>query len=118
MKFLVGKWKILPKTGIEIATLNKHQLQIAQSIVDEVISTYRPEISKAYLDNIDIKQLYFSWFGGIEQGEPHYYRLEGPDFFFEYDLVQNNGNHVHTVWRSKAGDFGQDLLMQHHQQDH
>jgi len=23
------------------------------------------------------------------------------------------GNHVHAVWRSKAGDFGGDLLKKH-----
>jgi hypothetical protein len=28
------------------------------------------------------------------------------------------GNHVHTVWRSKSGDFGGDLLMQHRAESH
>jgi len=79
---------------------------------------YRPEISRSYLQQIDVNELRFVWFGGTTDGDPHYYRLEGPDFWFEYDLVQGMGNHVHAVWRSKSGDFGGDLLMQHHQQDH
>jgi hypothetical protein len=82
------------------------------------VTTHRPEIARAYLQQIDVNELRFVWFGGSTDGEAHYYRLEGPDFFFEYDLVQNNGNHVHAVWRSKQGDFGTDLLLQHRQQEH
>ncbi len=106
-------WKDLPQIGIAISSLNDAQKAITQSIVDEVVSTYRPEISDAYLQQIDINEIRFSWFGGTEDGDPHYYRLDSPDFFFEYDLVQGNGNHVHAVWRSKDGDYGTDLLMQH-----
>ena len=32
--------------------------------------------------------------------------LQGADFVFEYDNVQDNGNHVHSVWRNKSEDFG------------
>jgi hypothetical protein len=32
---------------------------------------------------------------------------------FEYDNAQGNGNHVHEVWRSRGGDFGEDLLRRH-----
>jgi hypothetical protein len=28
------------------------------------------------------------------------------------------GNHVHTVWRSKNGDYGSDFLTQHHAEAH
>lgn len=111
-------WKSLPEIGIAIAELSRRQKQIAQRIVNEVIGAYRPELSRAYLQRVDINELRFSWFGSVDEEGPHYYRLDGPDFFFEYDLVQNNGNHVHTVWRSKHGDFGADLLLQHHQEAH
>jgi hypothetical protein len=39
--------------------------------------------------------------------------VQGKDFVFEYDNAQGNGNHVHEVWRSRAGDFGDDLLRRH-----
>jgi hypothetical protein len=70
------------------------------------------------LNQVDINDLNFTWMGSTSDGEAHYWRLDGPDFFFEYDLVQSNGNHVHAVWRSKDGDFGEDLLMQHRQESH
>jgi hypothetical protein len=111
-------WKSLPPQGIPVAELDASQKDLAQRILDEVVTTYRPEISESYLAQIDVNDLRFVWFGGTSDGEAHYYRLEGPDFFFEYDLVQGGGNHVHAVWRSKNGDFGADLLLQHRMQDH
>ena len=41
------------------------------------------------------------------QGQPHYYRIQGPRLLIEYDNVQNGANHVHSVWRDPEGDFGQ-----------
>ena len=32
-----------------------------------------------------------------------------------YDYVQQNANHVHSVWRDFKGDFGQDMLAEHYQ---
>ncbi|HEY6709317.1 MAG TPA: DUF3500 domain-containing protein [Actinomycetota bacterium] len=51
--------------------------------------------------------LRFAWAGGPEPGQPHYYRVQGPRLLIEYDNVQNGVNHVHSVWRDPAGDFGQ-----------
>jgi len=111
-------WKSLPASGITISSLDAQQKQLVQHILDEVVTVYRPEIAQSYLAQVDINTLNFTWLGSIENGAPHYWRLDGADFFFEYDLVQGNGNHVHTVWRSKEGDFGADLLMQHRQESH
>ncbi|MDQ5980485.1 MAG: hypothetical protein QG602_3462, partial [Verrucomicrobiota bacterium] len=37
----------------------------------------------------------------------------GPTLLIEYDNTQNDGNHVHSVWRDFAGDFGRDLIGEH-----
>lgn len=112
------EWKALPPQGIAVSELNAQQKDLVQRLLDEVVTTYRPEISQSYLQQIDVNALRFVWFGGTNDGDAHYWRLEGSDFFFEYDLVQGSGNHVHTVWRSKNGDFGDDLLMQHRAEAH
>jgi hypothetical protein len=111
-------WKTLPAQGIAVSALDAPQKDLVQRILDEVVTAYRPEISAAYLAQIDVNDLRFVWFGGTNDGDAHYYRVEGPDFFFEYDLVQGNGNHVHAVWRSKDGDFGGDMLLQHRAGSH
>jgi hypothetical protein len=61
-------------------------------------------------------QIHFAWAGGLEVGQPHYYRIQGPAFLMEYDNTQNNANHVHTVWRDLQNDFGGDLLREHYEQ--
>jgi len=56
----------------------------------------------------------FGWAGSLEPGRPHYYRIQGSGFLIEYDNVQNGANHIHTVGRDFDGDFGRDLLREHH----
>lgn len=62
--------------------------------------------------------LHFAWAGTEEVGKPHYYRLQGPEIVVEYDNIQNDANHVHTVTRSTRNDFGADALALHHLWDH
>ena len=108
----------LQPEGIAVADLNAEQRHLVQRILDEVVTTYRPEVSSAYLKTIDIDELSFAWMGSLQRRRPHYYRLQGSDFVFEFDNVQNDANHIHSVWRSKSGDFGDDLLLEHYQSSH
>jgi hypothetical protein len=107
-------WKTeLKPDGIAFAALNGAQQATLLALLDEVFTTYRPEVAGAYRKSLDLDALKFAWIGGLTKGEPHYYRVQGKDFVFEYDNAQGNGNHVHEVWRSRAGDFGEDLLRRH-----
>ena len=108
----------LQPEGLAVADLRPEQRQMVQRLLDEVVTAYRPEISQAYLKTIDVDDLSFAWMGSVKRREPHYYRLQGADFVFEYDNVQDGANHVHSVWRSKSGDFGDDLLPSHYQSAH
>jgi hypothetical protein len=64
------------------------------------------------------EQVSFAWAGPVEKGAKHYYRVQGPSFLIEYDNTQNDGNHIHAVWRDFQGDFGRDLLREHVRADH
>ena len=113
------EWKTLLKPdGIPVKNLSPRHQQLIHRIITEIITTYRPEISSSYLEKIDVNELSFAWIGSLEKGAPHYYRLQGQDFVFEYDNSQNDGNHIHTVWRSRTGDFGEHLLGQHYLESH
>jgi hypothetical protein len=81
----------------------------------------RTEVAQEDLKHVTdagLDKIYFGWAGGTEVGEPHYYRIHGPNFLIEYDDTQNNANHIHTVWRDLDNDFGGDLLKKHYEQDH
>jgi len=62
--------------------------------------------------------LSFAWMGATERAAPHYFRLQGAEFVFEFDNVQDNANHVHSVWRDPRRDFGRDLLGEHYRAAH
>ncbi|MGZ8810636.1 MAG: DUF3500 domain-containing protein, partial [Thermoanaerobaculia bacterium] len=61
-----------------------------------------------------IDHLYFAWAGGTQPGQPHYYRVHGPTILIELDNTQDGANHIHSVWRTPGGDFGEDLLRKHY----
>ena len=80
----------------------------ASKMADDIAADRMAKIKAPGLDKIT-----FAWAGGTEPGERHYYRVQGPTFLIEYDNTQNNGNHMHSVWRDFNGDFGRDLLREH-----
>jgi len=64
------------------------------------------------------EQLCFAWAGSTEPHRPHYYRIQGPRLLVEYDNTERDANHIHTVWRDPAGDFGHDVLAGHYATSH
>ena len=54
------------------------------------------------------------WAGGLDRGRDHYYRIHGGQFIVEFDNIQNEANHIHSVWREVDNDFAQDVLRDHH----
>ena len=111
----------LPAKGIPFAKLEPAQQEKLLDLLALYATKYRPEIV-AEIDGrkpIDGKRdLHFAWAGGLERGEGHYYRIQSDQFLFEYDNTQNGANHVHAVWRDFDGDFGRDLLKEHHEAAH
>jgi hypothetical protein len=60
----------------------------------------------------------FAWAGSDRPGEGHYYAIQGPTLLIEYDNTQNGANHIHSVWRDPANDWGDDLLRAHYAVQH
>ncbi len=87
--------------------------EYARAMPDDLAHARMERLRKAGLDAIR-----FAWAGGVERGQPHYYRAQGPTFLIEYDNTQNDANHIHSVWRDFQGDWGEDLLLAHYQHGH
>jgi hypothetical protein len=86
-------------------------------LVEEYAHRLRPELAAVELNELEkagVEKVHFAWAGGSEPGQPHYYRIHGPTFLIEYDNIQSNANHIHTVWRDLRGDFGTDPLADHY----
>jgi len=107
----------LAPVGIGAARMYPFQKALLEKLIYTYAATMPLELAKERLQKIhesDFDKIRFGWAGGIELGEPHYYRIQGPTFLIEYDNVQNNANHAHTVWRDFDGDFGRDILKEHY----
>jgi Protein of unknown function (DUF3500) len=102
--------------GLKASAMTGAQKDLLMALIDVYAGFMTPDIAaerleklkKAGLDNVA-----FAWAGDTEKGKKHYYRIQGPTFLVEYDNVQNDGNHIHSVWRDFNGDFGADLLREH-----
>jgi len=113
------KAKRLEPAGLTFAQMKEPQRKLLRSLVDEYVARNRAEVAKADWDKIEKAgwdKTTFAWAGGLERGQGHYYRVQGPTFLLEYDNTQNNANHIHAVWRDFENDFGDDLLLKHYEQ--
>jgi hypothetical protein len=106
--------------GLPFAKMNAEQKQMLTDLVGDYADNLPPDVAAHRMEQYRKNQsnLFFAWSGGIEKGEPHYYRVQTAAFLIEYDCTQDNANHIHSVWRDYNGDFGQDLLAQHYQAAH
>lgn len=110
--------ELLPM-GLAAAKMDKAQQELLRQIIEEDVRRYRPELADADLKQIEQagwEKIFFAWAGGVEPGEGHYYRVQGPTFLMEFDNTQNNANHIHAVWRDLKNDFGEDLLRHHYEE--
>ena len=108
--------KPLSPDGVKAAALTAAQRDLLMKILDAYAGLMTADIAAdrmAKVKKAGIENIAFAWAGSIERGQKHYYRVQGPTFLIEFDNTQNDGNHVHSVWRDFNGDFGRDLLREH-----
>ncbi len=103
--------------GLPFDELDAAQKALLKELLQVHAAVQREDQGQARLAKIERagwEKLRFAWMGGLEPGQGHYYRIQGPTFVVEYDNTQNGANHIHTVWRDFEGDFGRDALAEHY----
>ena len=108
--------------GLPAAEMTPVQQKSLEQLIFLYLNNMQSDIAEREWEQVQqegFDKLHFAWAGGLKVGEKHYYRIHGPRFLIEYDNVQNEGNHVHTILRDLDNDFGEDLLRKHyHEHDH
>ena len=106
--------------GLPVAAMTFEQRQATLELVHQYVDRLPEELATAEEARVAsvAEQLHFAWAGGIDPGEPHYYRLQGTGLLVEYDNTQTQANHIHSVWRDPTSDFGRDLLAEHYAEAH
>ena len=105
--------------GVAAGVLTPAAFDLLQRLVHLYLDRVPEEFSSAQLAMLrdgGWERVCFQWRGSDVPGRPHYYALSAPRLLIEYDNL--DGNHIHTVLRDPAGDFGRDLLAEHRERHH
>lgn len=111
----------LAPAGLAGSRLSGQQLEMLMRLLREYAENMPAPVAEARMASVragGAAAVHFAWAGATAPGQGHYYRVQGPGFLVEYDCTQNDANHIHSVWRDFNGDFGVDLLAEHHRHAH
>ena len=111
----------IDQKGISYSALSESQQNNFMNLLNVYIDNYQfgfANTLRAKIEKAGIENLSFAWAGGLERGIGHYYRIQGPMLLIEYDNIQNNANHVHSVVRDLTNDFAEDILKTHYANEH
>jgi pentatricopeptide repeat protein len=102
--------------GISTEEFSEVQKAYLNFIIQEYVHNFEHEKAHEILDKMKksgFKNMYFAWIGSLENNRPHYYMIHSPEFLIEYDNVgfQNDGNHIHAIFRETGNDFGEDIVV-------
>lgn len=119
--FVQQKVELDQYAGLAVSEMTDSQKAKLEKLLGTYLNNMNADIAKRQWNKLresGLDKLYFAWMGGIQPGDPHYYRIHGPTLLIEYDNVQNGNNHIHSVWRDLTDDFGEDLLREHYAHGH
>lgn len=106
----------LQDQGVAYASMPAAQQALLMRLIEVYTGNMETDIAAERMARIKksgVEKIKFAWLGETEKGKKHYYSVQGPTFLIEYDNTQNDGNHIHSVWRDFNGDFGRDILREH-----
>lgn len=116
-KRLVDNW------GIKSSEFNAQQQSLLQQLIREFVFNLEYDKAMAEFDKIQktgLDNIYFGWIGGTEEKMAHYFIINGPTFLIEFDNnggPRNEANHIHTIWREKGNEYGEDVLKAHYKKE-
>ena len=90
------------------------QRDLLQKLLKGYADRMPPDIAKVELARVKdagLDKVHFAYQGGLERGDKHTYRVQGPTFVVEFlnvqeDSAKNPADHIHSAWRSLKNDFG------------
>src|SRR5262245_23603040 len=77
----------LKPEGLAYGQLNKQQKPMLEKLLNEYLSRMPQDVADERLKKLrgaGLDKIFFAWAGGINKGDPHYYRIQGPTFLVEY----------------------------------
>ena len=116
LAYNASKQAIHDDEGLAARDMNGTQQEILMTLIAEYVNGAPAPIAEQRLASIresGLGDFRLVWAGGLDRGRDHYYRIHGGQFIVEFDNIQNEANHIHSVWREVENDFAQDVLRDH-----
>jgi Protein of unknown function (DUF3500) len=104
-----NKHRFTPAEGLQASAMTAQQQRLLRALVEEYVGNADFDVAGGQLAAIAAAgwdKLAFTWRGPItgDLAEPFYYRVQGTSIIIE---LRNSENHVHTVTRDPANDYGE-----------
>ena len=116
-----SKQAIHDEEGLAARDMNGTQQEILMTLIAEYVNGVPAPVAEQRLATIresGLDDFRLVWAGGLDRSRDHYYRIHGGQFIVEFDNIQNEANHIHSVWREVENDFAQDVLRDHRMMYH
>jgi hypothetical protein len=103
--------KTIQPEGVRGSSLGPDQRAKLLDLAGEWISILEGGAAAAKLAEVKagLNDTYFAWSGSIKNGEPAYFRIQGPTVLIEY-APQGKGpdatDHIHTIYRDPTNEYG------------
>ncbi|MET0496589.1 MAG: DUF3500 domain-containing protein [Actinoplanes sp.] len=102
---------VLEPLGVPRADLRPGERALLDQLVALHLGRLPDELAAALHPTGDV---HFAWEGPPGPRTRHYYRIQAHDLLIEFDNTTEDGNHAHSVLRRPRGEFGEDILAEHH----
>lgn len=121
---------VISYAGVRGDALSGAQRRLLIKLVGTYVGWARDGHAAVKMTEVEshLDETHFAWMGATGDQGPFYYRVQSPVVLIEFDhhpgIVFDNlepsHHHVHTIIRTpNGGDYGADLLRQHHERfDH
>jgi Protein of unknown function (DUF3500) len=102
--------KMIQPEGIKGSALSDQQRAMLLDLAREWIDIIGDQAAAAKAAEVkaNLADTYFAWAGSTTNGQPAYFRIQGPTVFIEY-APQGAGvastDHIHTIYRDPTNDY-------------
>jgi hypothetical protein len=106
--------KVIQPEGVRASTLNQTQRAMLLDLVREWVDILDETAAGAKMAEIttNLADTYFAWSGSTSNGDPAYFRVQGPTVLIEYAPQggsRASTDHIHTIYRDPTNDYGAKL---------
>lgn len=101
--------KMIEPEGARASGFTAAQQTMLLDLIGEWVGILGDEPAAAKLQEVqrNLGATYFAWAGSTTNGQPAYFRIQGPTVFIEYAPQggANSTDHIHTIYRDPTNDY-------------